>query len=98
MRITTPRMAVLETVRFGEFLRDQMLLSEEQWLSALAAHWSDGRRRRFGAIVVALGYLPRHRRARRGQFHDGLDVVEVGAHGRARPRDPLIGGPRRIPT
>lgn len=78
MRITTPRMAVLETVRFGEFLRDQMLLSEEQWLSALAAHWSDARRRRFGAIVVALGYLPEDIVERAAaEFHDGLDVVEV---------------------
>lgn len=80
LRITTPRMAVLETVRFGEFLRDQMLLSEEQWLAALACHWSVEPRRRFGEIVVALGYLPAEIVERAAaEFHDGLDVIEVSA-------------------
>ena len=77
-RPTAPRMAVLETVRFGEYLRDQMLLSEEQWLAALAAHWSAEPRRRIGETVVDLGFLSHDSIERAAaEFHDGLDVVEV---------------------
>lgn len=86
LRPTAPRMAVLETVRFGEFLRDQMLLSEEQWLEALAVHWSREPRRRFGDTVVDLGYLSQDIIDRAAaEFHDGLDVVEVNAPRRDRP-------------
>ena len=86
LRPTSPRMAVLETVRFGEFLRDQMLLSEEQWLEALAVHWSREPRRRFGDTVVDLGYLSQDIIDRAAaEFHDGLDVVEVNAPRRDRP-------------
>jgi len=34
------QLPTLQTVRFGEFLRDRQLITEEQWLAALAAHWS----------------------------------------------------------
>ena len=75
--------ATLEPVRFGEFLRDRNLISEEQWIAALAEHWSGrlsfgGRRRMFGATIIANGYLSAdvvEAEARR--FHDDLDVVEV---------------------
>lgn len=77
-RPTAPRVAVLETVRFGEFLRDQLLLSDEQWLAALAAHWSAEPRRRIGETVVALGFLSRDSIERAAaEFHDGLDVIEA---------------------
>ena len=70
--------SVLVTVRFGEFLRDQLLLSEEQWLAALAAHWSEEPRRRFGDTVVAQGFLSADAVERAAaEFHDGLDVVEI---------------------
>ncbi|MEZ4404030.1 MAG: hypothetical protein R3B06_28670 [Kofleriaceae bacterium] len=82
---TPPRLAVLETVRFGEFLRDQMLLSEEQWLAALARHWSAASRLRIGDAVVELGFLPADIVERAAaEFHDGLDVVEIGVPRRAR--------------
>ena len=75
---TPPRVAALETVRFGEFLRDQMLLSEEQWLAALAQHWSAEPRQRIGEAVVALGFLSAEIVERAAdEFHDGLDVVEI---------------------
>jgi hypothetical protein len=76
--------ATLEPVRFGEFLRDRHLISEEQWLCALAAHWSDasipgGRRyRRIGQTIVAKGFLPAEVvEAEARVFHDDLEVVEV---------------------
>ena len=74
--------SLLVTVRFGEFLRDQLLLSEEQWLAALAAHWSEEPRRRIGDTVVAQGFLSADAVERAAaEFHDGLDVVEIsGTH------------------
>ena len=76
--LATPR-AHLVAVRFGEFLRDCELISEEQWLAALAAHWSEEPRRRIGDIVVAHGFLTADAVERAAlEFHDGLDVVEVG--------------------
>src|SRR5687767_2941255 len=74
--------ASLVAVRFGEFLRDSELISDEQWLAALASHWSEEPRRRIGDIVVAHGYLPADVVERAAhQFHDGLDVVEISSHG-----------------
>jgi hypothetical protein len=45
-----------DQVRFGEFLLERNLISDEQWLAALADHWSN-RGRRFGATIVANGFL-----------------------------------------
>ncbi len=74
--------ARLVAVRFGEFLRDCELISDEQWLAALASHWSEEPRRRIGDIVVAHGYLPADVVERAAhQFHDGLEVVEISGHG-----------------
>ena len=77
-RSTTPTIATLEPVRFGEFLRDRHLIDDEQWLAALADHWSAPTRRRFGASVIAHGFLPAEIvEAEARAFHDDLDVVEV---------------------
>lgn len=70
--------ATLEPVRFGEFLRDRALITEEQWLAALAEHWSAPIRRPIGATIVARGFLPIEVvEAEARVFHDDLDVVEV---------------------
>ena len=73
--------ATLEPVRFGEFLRDRHLISDEQWLAALAAHWSAavrGSRRRIGATIIENGFLPRDIVESEARvFHDDLDVIEV---------------------
>jgi hypothetical protein len=68
----------LEQLHFGEFLRDRALISDEQWLAALADHWSAPVRRSIGATIVAHGYLPPETvEAEARMFHDGLDVVDV---------------------
>ena len=79
--ITTPRLplATLEPVRFGEFLRDSGLISDEQWICALASHWSSPKRRKIGATIIEHGFLPAEVvEAEARRFHDELDVVEYG--------------------
>ncbi|HUQ02519.1 MAG TPA: hypothetical protein VM261_08490 [Kofleriaceae bacterium] len=76
--MVTNTSAALVTVRFGEFLREKNLISEEQWLAALAMHWSESPRRRIGDTLVDLAILDsRAVEAAADVFHDGLDVVEV---------------------
>ncbi len=78
MTATHSMLATLEPVRFGEFLRDRNLISDEQWLAALAHHWSSKRRRKIGATIVDLAFLPAEVvEAEARAFHDDLDVVEV---------------------
>ena len=73
--------ATLEPVRFGEFLLHRNLISDEQWLAALAEHWSlasVGKRTRIGVTIVQHGFLAKdvvEREAR--AFHDEIDVVEI---------------------
>jgi len=74
------QIATLEPVRFGEFLLHKNLISDEQWLAALADHWSaDGSvRKPIGLTIVAAGFLGRdvvEREAR--AFHEDIEVVEV---------------------
>ncbi len=76
--MVTNTSAALVTVRFGEFLREKNLISDEQWLAALATHWSETPRRRFGDTLVDLDILDSGAvEEAAGVFHDGLDVVEV---------------------
>jgi hypothetical protein len=78
MSASRPTLATLEPVRFGEFLRERKLLSDEQWLAVLAEHWSAPRRRLIGTVVVEAGYLPRDIvEAEARAFHDDLEVIEV---------------------
>jgi hypothetical protein len=85
---TVHRPATLEPVRFGEFLRERHLITDEQWLAALAEHWSGmvgrgsapARRVRIGAQIAAAGFLAAETiEAEAAAFHEGagLDVVEV---------------------
>jgi hypothetical protein len=76
-------MATLEQVRFGEFLLERKLISDEQWIASLAEHWST-RGRRIGSTIVQNGFLPAavvESQARVFHDEDGtdsdLDVVEV---------------------
>lgn len=73
-----PVFATLEPVRFGEFLRDRHLISDEQWLAALADHWSGTRRRTIGATIIDHGFLSASEiEAEARAFHDELEVIEV---------------------
>lgn len=70
--------ATLEPVRFGEFLRDRQLIDDEQWLAALADHWSAPRHRRIGATIVERGWLSAEQvEAAARAFHDEIEVIEV---------------------
>ena len=77
--------ATLEPVRFGEFLRDRSLITDEQWLAALAEHWCaiafgdrSRRKRRIGKTIVDLRFLTADVvEAEARVFHDDLDIVEV---------------------
>ena len=74
-------LATLEPVRFGEFLLVRNLISDEQWLAALAQHWSQaamGVRTRIGNTIVEHGFLAREVVEREARaFHDEIEVVEV---------------------
>jgi hypothetical protein len=78
---TTVQPATLEPVRFGEFLLHRNLISDEQWLAALAVHWSlaaVGKRSRIGTTILEHGFLAQdviEREAR--AFHDEIEVVEI---------------------
>lgn len=74
--------ATLEPVRFGEFLRDRHMISDEQWIAALADHWSaplGGHRRLIGTTIIERGFLTAEQVESEARvFHDDLDVIEVG--------------------
>ncbi len=80
-RVSPQPIATLEPVRFGEFLLARQLISDEQWLAALAQHWSSsatGHRQRIGVTIVDHGFLAREIVEREARaFHDEIDVVEV---------------------
>lgn len=79
--MNSPRpLATLEPVRFGEFLLLRNLISDEQWLAALAEHWSavGSARRPIGSTIVTNGFLAKEIVEREARaFHDDIDVVEV---------------------
>ena len=74
-------MATLEPVRFGEFLLARHQITDEQWLEALAEHWSavvTGKRERIGATIISHGFLaPEIVEAEARAFHDEIEVVEI---------------------
>ncbi len=74
-------LATLEPVRFGEFLLHRHRITDEQWLAALAEHWSDascGRRKRIGATIAEHGFLPPEAvEAEARVFHEEIEVVEI---------------------
>lgn len=65
----------LERIRFGEFLLEKKLLSDEQLLEALAEHWSNGGK--IGAAISRAGFLPPEEIERQAALYHGLDVIEI---------------------
>jgi len=85
--------ATLEPVRFGEFLRDRRLISDEQWLAALAAHWSAASpgRRRIGRTIVEAGFLAEDIvEAEARVFHEELDIIEFDQPESRRDTQPTL--------
>ena len=69
--------AILEPVRFGEYLRERNLITDEQLIAALGQHWSD-RRFSIGRTLVEQGVLPLELVEEEARaYHHDLDVVEV---------------------
>ncbi len=65
----------LETIRFGEYLFEQALISEEELICALGEHWSNGGR--IGAAVTRLGLMDASEVERQAAAYHQLDIVEV---------------------
>jgi hypothetical protein len=73
-------LATLEPVRFGEFLLHRNLISDDQWLCALAEHWSAPTTHRMpiGSTIVANGFLARDVVEQEARvFHEDIEVIEV---------------------
>ncbi len=66
---------VLREIRFGEFLCEQSLISEEQLLQALGDHWSNGGT--IGKAIARQGFLPADEIERQASAYHSLDVVEI---------------------
>jgi hypothetical protein len=66
----------LQPIRFGEFLYERRLLTDEQLLEALADHWSNGGR--IGTVIGLLGFLSPQEVERQASVYHGLHVIEVG--------------------
>ena len=73
-------LATLEPVRFGEFLLARHQITDEQWLAALAEHWSraiTGKYERIGNTIVSRGFLARETvEAEARAFHE-IEVIEI---------------------
>jgi hypothetical protein len=67
----------LKEIRFGEYLLDRQAITEEQFLDALAEHWADGGRTKFGVAVSRRGFLPADAiEALAAEYH-AIKVVDV---------------------
>ena len=68
--------ALLEPIRFGDFLRERNAISDEQLLDALADHWAHGER--IGDTVTRRGFLSGAEVERLAhEYHHDLSIVEV---------------------
>lgn len=67
--------AVLERIRFGEFLVEKKVIDDGQLLDALAEHWAHGGR--FGAALSRRGILSVDEVEQLAAEYHGIQVVEV---------------------
>jgi hypothetical protein len=62
-------------IRFGEYLCEKELLTDEQLLDALGEHWSNGGR--IGTAIARRGFLsPERVEVLAAEYH-GLEVIEI---------------------
>lgn len=66
---------MLRAIRFGEFLCERALISEEQLLQALGDHWSNGGN--IGTAVCRQGFLNREEIEIEAEVYHSLDTIEV---------------------
>ncbi len=66
---------MLQTIRFGEFLYERRLITDEQLLDALGDHWSNGGT--IGSAVARRGFLSPQEVERQADLYHNLDTVEV---------------------
>lgn len=71
------QLQTIETIRFGEFLYAQELLTDAQLLEVLAHHWSNGGR--IGTSIRQHGYLTAEQIEQQAALYHGLDVIEIEA-------------------
>lgn len=67
--------AVLERIRFGEFLLEKKVIDDGQLLDALAEHWAHGGR--FGTALCRKGILSVDEVEKLAAEYHGIQVVEV---------------------
>ncbi len=65
----------LTPIRFGEFLCQKELITEEQLLEALGDHWSNGGK--IGSAVALQGFLDPEEIERQAAAYHSLETVEV---------------------
>jgi hypothetical protein len=62
-------------IRFGEFLCQRQLITEEQLLEALGDHWSNGGK--IGTAVERQGFLDFDEIERQAAAYHSLETVEI---------------------
>tara|TARA_R110002096_G_scaffold299503_6_gene494252 strand:- start:179839 stop:180129 length:291 start_codon:yes stop_codon:yes gene_type:complete len=67
--------ARLTPIRFGEFLCQRALITEEQLLEALGDHWSNGGK--IGTAVERQGFLDFEEIERQAAAYHSLETVEI---------------------
>jgi len=65
----------LMPIRFGEFLCQRQLITEEQLLEALGDHWSNGGK--IGTAVERQGFLDFDEIERQAAAYHSLETVEI---------------------
>lgn len=66
----------LVPIRFGEFLCERELITDEQLLAALGDHWSNGGR--IGSVIARRGYLSPDVVEREAAAYHQLETIEIG--------------------
>jgi len=68
--------ARLMPIRFGEFLCERELITDEQLLDALGDHWVNGGK--IGTAIARRGFLSRTEVEHQAALYHDLDVIEIG--------------------
>ncbi len=68
--------AHLLPIRFGEFLCEKNLISDEQLLDALGEHWAHGGR--IGAVISRRGFISQIDIERLAAEYHALSIIEIG--------------------